>query len=228
MTKVVAVVPAYNEEKCLGGVLVKVRKYVDEVLVSDDGSADRTATIAKKNGAHVISSPVNMGVGHATRLGCEYAIEKMKADVVVLIDADGQHPPEQIPKLLERMKGGCEFVFTSRFGDSKQMPLVKKVGNASLTFFTNLLAGVNITDSQSGFRAFTSNAYKKLDMRTDGYELCSEFAIEVGRNHIKYCEVPIESIYDDWTKVKGVSIFTGVRILANILWLSVFGGKNVS
>ena len=221
--KVVAVVPAYNEEKRIGPVLAELKRYVGEVLVSDDGSTDGTAGIARKAGAAVLSSPVNMGVGHATRLGCEYAVGRMKADVLVLIDADGQHSPKEIPKLLEKLQGGCEFVFTSRFNEKKEMPLVKTFGNVFLTFSTNILAGISITDSQSGFRAMTREAFQKLGLKADGYEICSEFAIEVGRNRIKYCEVPIESIYDDWTRVKGTDVTAGLRIFTRMLYRRFFG-----
>ncbi len=220
--KVVAVIPAFNEEKRIGSVLKELGRYVDEVLVSDDGSVDGTAEIARKAGAKVLSSPVNMGVGHATRLGCEYAIEKMGADSIVLIDADGQHPPEEIPKLLAKLEEGYEFVFTNRFGDSRQMPWIKQVGNSVLTHAANFLSGVNITDSQSGFRAFESKAYGKLDMRSDGYDVCSEFVLEVGRKHIKYCEVKIKAVYDEWTEVKGTDITSGIRISMAMLKRGLF------
>ncbi|MFH0817230.1 MAG: glycosyltransferase family 2 protein [Candidatus Micrarchaeota archaeon] len=217
--KTVAVIPAYNEEKRLGEVLKELKQYVDEIVVSDDGSSDRTAEIARKAGAKVISSPVNMGVGHATRLGCDYAITKRMAEVIVLIDADGQHAPSDIPKLLEKIDGSCEFVFTSRFKEKKEMPVIKTLGNSFLTFSTNLLSGISITDSQSGFRAMTKEAYEKLDLRTDGYEICSEFAIEVGRKRIKYREVQIRAVYDDWTKIKGTDVTTGMKIFARSLWM---------
>ncbi|MFH1448166.1 MAG: glycosyltransferase [Candidatus Micrarchaeota archaeon] len=216
--KVIAVIPAYNEEKRIGNVLRQVRNYVDEIVVSDDGSSDHTRRIAEEEGANVVSSPVNMGTGHATRLGCEYAIERMGANTIVVLDADGQHPPKEIPRLLKRIDQGYGFVFTSRLGEPGEMPVIKRIGNSILTFFTDIIAGVKISDSQSGFKAFTSDAYEKLDLKMDGYEICSEFALEVGGKFIRYCEIPIKATYDDWTKVKGTDFFTGVKIFFRLVW----------
>jgi UDP-N-acetylglucosamine---dolichyl-phosphate N-acetylglucosaminyltransferase len=215
--KVIAVVPAYNEEKRIAGVLRELRKYVDEIRVSDDGSTDRTAEIAKKAGARVISSPVNMGVGHATRLGCDYAVEKLGADVIVLIDADGQHSPSDIPRLLKKIGDGHGFVFTNRLSDFTDMPLVKIVGNHGLSFLTNLIAGTSVQDTQSGFKAFSADAYKRIGLTSDGYEVCSEFVIKVGRNGITHCQVPIGSEYDEWTRIKGAGFLTGITIFMRII-----------
>jgi glycosyltransferase involved in cell wall biosynthesis len=220
--KVVAVLPAYNEEKRIGEVIGKLKSYVDEIVVSDDGSRDRSVEVARRAGAKVVSAPINKGAGHATRIGCEYAIEKVGADVVVLIDADGQHPPEKIPELLKEIEKGYEFVFTNRLADSRGMPFVKKIGNLWLSFVTNLLAGTSISDTQSGFRAFTASAYKKMGMKTDGYEICSEFVLKVGRRKIRYCQIPISSEYDEWTKRKGTSIKTGVVVFFRLIRIALF------
>ena len=213
---IVAVLPAYNEQMRIGLVLKTLRDYVDEIVVSDDGSTDETIKVAKECGAHVVSSSVNMGAGHATRLGCRHAIDKLGSDVIVLFDADGQHPPEQIPNLIKRIDEGCEFVFTDRFADAKEMPFVKRAGNMWLSFVTSLIAGIRVRDTQSGFKAFKANVYDRLGMISDGYEICSEFVIRVGRNRIKYCQVPISSRYDEWTRAKGTGVKTGVLIFLRL------------
>ncbi len=219
--KVVAVIPAYNEEKRVGPVIADLRDYVDEVLVSDDGSSDGTARIAKGLGAKVISSERNRGVGHATRTGCEHAVEKLGARVIVLLDADGQHPPSKIPELLSALGDGCDFVFANRFAEPEKMPFLKRVGNRGLSFATNLVAGTNVHDSQCGFKAFKADAYQKLRLVSDGYEICSEFVLEVGRKRIRNCEVPISAEYDDWTSVKGTGVRTGIKIFARLVRLAL-------
>jgi len=124
--KIFAVMPAWNEEQTIEEVLKKTKKHVNEIIVVNDGSTDNTAKIAKKY-ATVINNPVNLGAGMSTLRGIFKALED-NADVIILIDSDGQHPPEAIPKFVEKIKEGYEFVFAFR-ESRKQMPFVKKFGN---------------------------------------------------------------------------------------------------
>jgi len=214
------VIPAYNEAKTIGEVVAACRKY-GIVIVVDDGSTDNTSLIAKKSGAIVLTQPVNMGVGFTTTTGNYYAINELKFDIVINIDADGQHSPDTIPKLLEKIEEGSDFVFGSRMKNHEEMPFIKKLGNSFITSFNNLIFGTKISDTQTGLRAFTRSAYEKLNLQTDGYSICSEFACEVGRNKIKYSEVAIKASYNDWTKVKGTNIFHGLRIIYESILMKV-------
>lgn len=214
------VIPAYNEEKTIEAVVLACKKH-GIVIVVDDGSKDSTSTLARESGAIVLTQPVNMGVGFTTTTGNDYAIRFLKCDIVVNIDADGQHSPEMIPELLEKIHEGNDFVFGSRMKDNKDMPFMKKIGNNFITSFNNFIFGINISDSQTGLRAFTRSAYETLNLKSDGYEICSEFACEVGRNKLKYSEVTIKAVYDDWTKVKGTNLFHGLKIIYESILMKV-------
>ncbi|MDD5317370.1 MAG: glycosyltransferase family 2 protein [Candidatus ainarchaeum sp.] len=221
LCKTVAVIPAFNEEARVAGVVRESSRYVDEVLVVDDGSMDATGEAAGKAGASVLRVPVNMGVGFASRIGAERAIEGMRAGAIVFIDADGQHPPELIPRLLLKIGEGWEAVFTTRSGETGNMPLVKRFGNGFLTWATNLFSGGRFTDTQTGFRAMTGEAWNRLRLESDGYEICSEIAWETAKRGIKYCEVPIPAKYDSWTRAKGTDVVTGIKIFARLLFWRV-------
>ena len=220
ISRVGIVIPAYNESKTIGAVISACKKH-GIVIVVDDGSKDNTSNLAQESGAIVLTQPVNMGVGFATTTGNYYAIRELNCDIVINIDADGQHSPEIIPELLEKINEGNDFVFGSRMKDNKDMPFIKKIGNNFITSFNNLIFGINISDSQTGLRAFTRLAYEKLDLRSDGYGICSEFACEVGRNKLKYSEVAIKAVYDDWTKLKGTNLFHGLKIIYESILMRV-------
>lgn len=214
------VIPAYNEARTIWTVVSACKKH-GIVIVVDDGSKDETSMLAKECGAIVLTQPVNMGVGFATTTGNNYAIRELKCDIVINIDADGQHSPEIIPELLKKINEGNDFVFGSRMKDNEDMPLIKLIGNNFITSFNNFIFGINISDSQTGLRAFTSSAYEKLSLKSDGYSICSEFACEVGRNKLKYREVAIKAVYDDWTKVKGTNLFHGLKIIYESILMKV-------
>ncbi|MFQ5406507.1 MAG: glycosyltransferase family 2 protein [Candidatus Micrarchaeia archaeon] len=220
--KTVVLIPAYNERKNISEVVTAVRKTVRNVLVVDDGSSDDTSKQAEVAGAKVLALPVNMGVGFATRFGADYAFEKLKANVVITLDADGQHPVSAVPLLLRAISKGHDVVLAVRTKERKNMPFVKRFGNGFLTFVVNVVYGTSFADTQSGLKAFTSKAYRKLNLTSNDYSICSEFASEIALKRLKYKEVPIDSLYDSWTKVKGTDIFTGVNIFLMTIFWKVF------
>ena len=199
----VIVIPAYNEEKTVGSVVRSAKRY-GKVLVIDDASRDKTTEMAKRAGALVIRHSVNRGLGAALRTGFDRAL-KMKADVVVTIDADGQHRPEEIKHFLDLINQGYDFVLGSR--DLRKYPFVKKLGNFFLNNATNFVSGTNLKDTESGFRAFRADALKKLYLKSERYEIAVEIVFEIGRNRLKYVNVPITSpLY-----VKGVGVADGIK-----------------
>ena len=157
--KIFAVIPAYNEEKQISGVVKKTKKYVNNVVVVDDGSKDKTKDTAKKSKAIVLQHLVNLGKGAALKTGCDYAV-KNKADIIIVIDADAQHNPDDIPKFLENLKNDDIILTYRRL--NKNMPFILKFGNLFINKTINFLYGIKIKDSQCGYRAFTAKAYKKL------------------------------------------------------------------
>ncbi len=210
--KVVAVIPARDEEKYINKIIKETKKYVDRVIVVDDGSKDKTKEIAEKSKAIVLRHLVNLGKGAALKTGCDYAV-KNKADVIIALDADAQHDPKEIPKFLENIKR-YDIVLAYR-KLNKNMPFVLKFGNALINKTINFLYNIKIRDSQCGYRAFTKKAYKKLRWKASDYSMESEMLAKMGKYKLSYHEIPIETIYSD--KYKGTTILDGVKIVFNLL-----------
>lgn len=199
----VIVIPAYNEEKTVGDIVRKAKRY-GKVVVVDDASRDKTSEMARRAGALVVRHTANRGLGAALRTGFGKAL-KMKADIVVTIDADGQHKPEEIKHFIYLIGHGYDFVLGSR--DLRKYPFVKKFGNFFLNNATNFVSGTNLKDTESGFRAFRASALRKLYLKSERYEIAVEIVFEVGRNKLKYVNVPITSpLY-----VRGVGVNDGIK-----------------
>ena len=188
----VACIPAYNEERTIGKVVVRALPYVDKVLVCDDGSADMTAAIAEKLGAKVIRHEQNMGKGEAFR-SLFSACRDMGADIMITIDGDDQHDPADIPKLIDPLtKGYADVVIGARFhGDNKGIPSYRKVGNRLLNSVT--MGGVS--DTQSGFRAYNKKAIETLRPSESGMGVDSEILMDASRQGLRVMEVPVSVMY---------------------------------
>ncbi len=207
-SKVVIVMPAYNEEKTIGPI-INVASQFGKVIVVDDCSKDKTSQIARSFGATVITHKKNAGLGASLIDGFSKALE-MKADIIITIDADGQHDPKEIPKFISKIEDGYDFVLGNR--DLCKYPLRKRFGNFFLTAATNIICSTSLADTESGFRAFTYEALKKLQLSAQRYEIAAEIVYEVGRNKIKASNVKIISpLYK-----KGVSVMDGLN---NFLYL---------
>lgn len=211
---ILAVIPAYNEERSVGNVVKRAKKYVDEVVVVDDGSRDKTAIIAKKAGAIVIRHRVNKGFGAALRTGMKYALKK-KAEIIILLDADGQHKPEDIPKFVKKIREGYDFVLGER--DLRKYPLIKKIGNLFLTVSADFISGTYLRDTESGYRAFSYKGLKKIYPYLKGkkYEIAAEMIFAVGLFGLRYTNVKVDSpiyIYG-----KGVGVLDGIRNFTYLL-----------
>ncbi len=201
---ILAIIPAYNEEGTVSDVIKRTKKYVDEVVVVDDCSSDHTSELARKAGAVVIRHKENSGLGSSLRTGFDHALQK-KADIIITLDADGQHEPEEIPKFVEKINKGYGFVLGAR--NLRRYPFKKKFGNFFLNAATNFISGTDVRDTESGFRAFTNQALKKLYLKAERYEIAVEIIFEIGRNNIKATNVDIEShVY-----VQGVTVMNGVQ-----------------
>ena len=212
MEKVFAVIAAYNEEMHIKKVVGDAKKYVDEVIVVDDGSRDDTKGLAKDAGAIVLRHVVNLGKGAALKTGFEYALEN-GADAIVAIDADTQHDPKDIPRFLDALKG-CDVVLSYR-RYSKAMPFILKFGNQFINKTIKFLYGLEIKDSQCGYRAFTIQAYKRLRWKASDYSIESETIAKIGKYKLSYKELPIETVYAD--KYKGTTVLDGIKIVLNLL-----------
>lgn len=194
--RVIALVPAYNEERFIGSVVLKARAYADAVLVVDDGSRDQTAQLATEAGAVVISHLTNHGKAAALRTGFDYAC-RQGYGVIVTLDGDGQHDPAEIPKLVQPiLQAAADMVIGSRFLEVKSaIPAWRQVGQHALTTFTNVASGVNCTDSQTGFRAFRSTALRSFNMATEGFAVESEMQFWAHEEHLRVAEVAVGCVY---------------------------------
>ena len=206
------IIPAHNEEKRVGSVIKTVKKYVKNVVVVDDGSKDDTGKVANNAGAFVLVHILNLGKGAAAKTGCDYALKK-GAEKIILIDADGQHNPDEIPKFLEALKE-ADIVFGYR-KIGKGMPFVFRMGNRFLSKAVRWLFGIKLKDTQCGYRAFRADVYLKIRWRARDYGMESEMIANVGKKHLRYKEIPIETLYLD--RYKGTTILDGVKIALNLI-----------
>lgn len=208
------IIPAYNEEKNVGQVIKECKQYSDNIVLADDGSKDSTYKIGKKQNVHTVRHIINMGKGAALKTGCDYAYIK-GAKYFIVIDADGQHKPKDIPLFLSALKDN-DIVFGSR-KRNKNMPGVLKFGNWGINKIVEFLYGVKLSDTQSGFRAFTREAYTKIRWSCKHYGMESEMIVNVGKNKLMYKEVFIDTVYLD--HYKGTTVIDGLKIGLNLfLW----------
>jgi glycosyltransferase involved in cell wall biosynthesis len=194
---ILAAIPAFNEEVAIGSVVLRAKSHVDHVLVIDDGSPDATAKIAELAGAEVIRHERNLGKGMALRHAFLRARE-MNADILVCLDADGQHNPDEIPILLAPIKNGeADLVIGSRFLDiHSDIPRYRRAGQMVLTSLTNSISATKVTDSQSGFRAFSKKAIDSISLEEDGIGIESSMQRSADDSGLRIAEVPITCRYD--------------------------------
>lgn len=212
--KVFLVVPAYNEGNTIAKVLRKCEKYCENIIVVDDGSTDNTALEVEWSGVGtLLKHSANLGKGAALRTGCDYA-RNAGAELIIVMDSDGQHRPRDIPKLLKCFPS-ADIAFASR-EFTKSMPFTLRFGNEVLTTLIQWCWQVFLLDSQSGFRAFTREAYDKIRWRSNSYAMESEMIMNVSKHRLSYDEVFIPTIYGD--DYKGTSVVDGVKIALKILW----------
>lgn len=216
--QITVILPAYNEEVSIGSVVLLTKVYADTVVVVDDGSTDRTAEIARKAGAEVIVHEENTGKGGALKTGFAAAV-KMGADVIVTMDSDAQHNPSDIPKLAAPIiKGEVDMVNGSRYlyGNDKNTPKYRRVGQAVLDKATNRSSGLKITDSQSGFRAFAASIVDIFRFNAIGMAIESEMLADAGKAGLRISEVEIGVRYDVEGSTKNPLIH-GLEVLVMIL-----------
>lgn len=213
----IAVVPAWNEEQTIGDVLDGLRPQVDRMIVVDDGSADRTSEIARGRGAAVIRHAVNRGLGAALGTGILAALNA-GADVMVTFDADGQHLHGDVPAVAAPvLDGKADLVIGTRLADPRGMPLVRRLANQTGNLVTWALFGARVSDSQSGFRAFSRRALETIEIKTDRMEVSSEIIVEAHRLGLRLVEVPIHSRYTAYSLSKGQSFGVGLRTLGRLI-----------
>jgi len=194
---IVAAIPCLNEGQYIGSVVLQAKKYVDKILVIDDGSDDDTAEVAELAGAVVLSHSRNRGKGTAIKTAFTWA-RNNNVDILVLFDGDGQHYPANIPTLLKPIQeGNTDMVVGSRFLQHNEIPGYRRLGQIVLNFVTNLGTKTKLTDSQSGFRAFSTRAIETISFREKGLSIESEMQLVASQQNLKIVEVPIGVKYLD-------------------------------
>lgn len=194
--RVTAVIPAYNEEANILDVVSMASKYCDRIIVVDDCSKDKTAQIAEEAGAEVLVHSHNKGAGAATKAGLWQARE---SDIIVTLDGDGQHKPEEIPRLLSPIiNDKADIVIGSRFLKPFKVQKYRKFGIDVITWLYNIGHKQKITDGQSCFRAFSSYAAELIYIEEDDFGFSTEFLIKARLLRFRITEVPISCIYRNY------------------------------
>ena len=213
--RILVAIPAYNEERYIGSVILKAQQYADEVIVLDDGSTDDTSEIARLAGATVMRHEENKGYGAAIQSLLAEA-KKKNPDILVLLDADSQHNPEDIPPLIEPILEGFDLVVGSRKQQRVKIPAYRRIGQRVLSYLSGILSGEKLSDSESGFRVFSRKAITVLQPRESGMAVSAETIADAAEKGLKITEVPISIEYTkDGSTLNPIR--HGLGVLARIL-----------
>jgi glycosyltransferase involved in cell wall biosynthesis len=215
------IVPAYNEEKTVNEVLKKLVKLGVKIVLVDDGSRDRTNQIARAlarkypEQINIYRHQLNQGLGASIRTGIEASL-RYNPEVMVTFDADGQHHTSDIINVVRPIiEGKADIVIGKR--KFNEMPFMKKFGNNVMNILTRIFYGKWVEDSQSGLRAFNQRAASMIEIHSRDYGVSSEIVGEVMRKDLQLVEIPITTIYTDYSLSKGTNTIVGLKILAKLI-----------
>jgi glycosyltransferase involved in cell wall biosynthesis len=214
---IIVAIPCFNTECHIAEVVTGAKKYVDQVIVINDGSHDQTTREAQDAGAIVISHAENQGYGEAIN-SCFKAARSENADILVIIDGDGQHNPDEIPLLLAPvLSQGADIVIGSRFiSHEHNMPGYRKFGIGVITLLWNIGSRLKVTDSQSGFRAYAKKAFEKLNVSEKGMSASIEILEQARKAKLIIKEVPVSCSYTH-SAISRKSINHGLGVALNVL-----------
>jgi len=222
--RIAVVLPIFNEEKKIGGVLETLSKIKLPIILINDGSTDKTLEVIKNTTKQdknitLISHRINLGKGSALRTGAQVAFNN-KFDAVIFMDSDGQHDPADLKKFTERLTTKkYDIVLGSRNLDHG-VPLVRFIGNKIASVLVALLFGTYVSDILSGFRGVTRDGYKKLKLESAGYGVETEIIVKIAKYKLRSCEIPVRTIYHD--NNKGVTILDSIGILLDVFRWKIY------
>lgn len=219
---VFVVIPAYNEAQIISDVIAEVFSAGNySVIIVDDGSCDGTYEQATTcEGVIALRHRINRGKGAATKTGI-VAAKRLGADVVVTMDGDGQHDPSDIKALIQPIiDGNCDVVLGTRPRKTGEMPYIKIIANKIGNLVTWLLYGLHVSDSQSGFRAYSRYASGVIDTKADKYEYDSKVIREINNNKLRFKEIPIQVRYTEYSmgKAQKQGFINGLKTLIRMIW----------
>ncbi len=219
--KIAIVIPVYNEAGAIGDVIEDVRAHgYTSIVVVDDGSDDDSFYIAAAYDVVALRHKINRGKGAAVKTGI-MAANLLDVDVVVTMDGDGQHDPADIAPLIQPiLDNTSDVVLGSRLLNKEEMPFVKVIANSFGNFFTWLLYGILVSDSQSGYRAYSRYAALIIDTKADKYEYDSKVIREIKNNRLRYTEVPVQTLYTEYSmqKKNKQGFVNGLITLYRMVW----------
>jgi glycosyltransferase involved in cell wall biosynthesis len=219
--QIAIVIPIFNEAGVIGQVLEEVRRFGNfRLIVVDDGSTDDSYVQASAHGALTLRHRLNRGKGAAVKTGI-MAANLLEADIVVTMDGDGQHDPSDIETLVRPiLESNADVVLGSRTLNSKEMPPFKVIANYIGNLFTWLFYGIWVSDSQSGFRAYSKYAALIIDTKADKYEYDSKVIREIKTNRLRFTEVPVHTRYTEYSRGKKQKqgLINGLTTLVRMIW----------
>ena len=207
--------PAYNEAKTIGQVVREASEFVNDILVIDDGSVDKTAQIAEETGGKVIKHSTNLGKGMALRTGFDYVSQK-GYDLIATMDSDGQHQPSDLPRFIDYFKNNKpDIIIGARIHDRIKMPRHRRFNNWLVSSIGSALCGQEVKDFQSGFRLIRTEVLRSVELHTERYETESELLIKAGRIGFKIQSIPINTIYN--AEVSNIKPLREMRLFTKLL-----------
>lgn len=211
------VIPAYNEGPVIADVIVGALRTFPNIVCVDDGSADGTAALAQRAGAHVVRHPVNLGQGAAIQTGVEYARSRPGAQVFVTFDADGQHQVKDVVTMVDRIRTEpLDILIGTRFGAGStptQVPPLKRLVLKTVVLLSPKTRRLNLTDAHNGLRVFNRTVADALDITMNGMGHASEFIALITENRWRVAEQPVDILYTEYSMGKGQSLLNGVNIM---------------
>lgn len=227
-SNVFIIIPSFNEGDRIRQVIISIKeKGFNNIIVIDDGSTDNSIEKISDLNVIVLSHLVNRGAGAATETGLKYCREVIDAETVVMIDADTQHDPEDISKLVEALyKSNADIAIGNRFLENpKKVPFKNRFYNKIANIITSIFAGKKVLDSQSGFKVFNRKALHSIIIEQERFEHCSEIFIKAHEYSLMIINVPIKVYYIPEIAGKGQNLFTGIRTFINLLHSAIVKNK---